>query len=176
MGYSLGGGVALRTTIQHPELVKKLVVIAAAFRRDGWYPEILAAMAQSGPETAEQMKKTLMYSTYARVAPRPAHWPVLFTKLGQLLRQDYDWSHEVAAIKAPTLLVFGDADSVRPAHAVQFFEALGGGHRDAGLDGAGMSTARLAILPGVTHYNVHATPGLTSVVAPFLDAPMPKEK
>ena len=173
IGYSLGGGVALRTTIQHPGLVKRLIVISAVFKRDGWYPEIVAGMSQMGTGAAEPMKQTPMYQIYARIAPRLADWPVLLTKLGELLRQDYDWSKEVAAIQAPTLLVFGDADAVRTAHAVQFFELLGGGKKDAGWDGSGMSKARLAILPGVTHYNVFSSPVLASTVTTFLDAPMP---
>lgn len=72
MGYSLGGGVALHTVIRHPDMVRKLVVVSAAFKRDGWYPEIQSAMAQMGPATAEQMKQTPMYQLYARIAPRPA--------------------------------------------------------------------------------------------------------
>src|SRR4030095_10493075 len=44
MGYSMGGGVALRTAIQHPELVRKLVAISIPFKRSGWYPENLANM------------------------------------------------------------------------------------------------------------------------------------
>jgi pimeloyl-ACP methyl ester carboxylesterase len=75
---------------------------------------------------------------------------VLFTKMGVLLAHDYDWSKDVAEIKAPTMLVFGDADAVRTEHAVEFFRLLGGGHRDGGWDGSGMSNARLAILPGLT--------------------------
>src|SRR5947207_11405611 len=118
------------------------------------------------------MKQTLMYQLYSSIAPRPADWPVLLTNLGDLLRKDYDWSKEVAAIKAPTLLVFGDADAVRTAHAVQFFELLGGGRKDGGWDGSGVSHARLAILPGLTHYNVFSSPALASTVTPFLDAPM----
>jgi pimeloyl-ACP methyl ester carboxylesterase len=53
MGYSLGGGVALQTAIRHPEVVRKLVVVSTPFKRDGWYPEILAGMGQMGPEAAE---------------------------------------------------------------------------------------------------------------------------
>jgi len=173
MGYSLGGGVALRTAIQHPEVVRKLVLVSTPFKRDGWYPEILAGMGQMGPQVAEPMKQTPMYQLYASIAPKPEDWPVLLTKLGDLLRQDYDWSNEVAAIKAPTLIVVGDADSVRTAHAVEFFELLGGGKVDAGWDGSGMSNARLAILPATTHYNIYSSPQLSAVVAPFLDAPMP---
>jgi pimeloyl-ACP methyl ester carboxylesterase len=41
MGYSLGGGVALRTAIQHRESVRKLVLVSTPFKRDGWYPEVL---------------------------------------------------------------------------------------------------------------------------------------
>jgi pimeloyl-ACP methyl ester carboxylesterase len=174
MGYSLGGGVALQAAIRHPEVVRKLVLVSTPFRRDGWYPEVLAGMGQMGPEAAEPMKQTPMYRLYASVAPRPEDWPVLLTKLGRLLTQDYDWSEGVAAIEAPTMVVVGDADSVRTAHAVEFFELLGGGKQDAGWDGSGMSRARLAVLPGTTHYDIFSSPVLASTVAPFLDAPIPK--
>jgi pimeloyl-ACP methyl ester carboxylesterase len=173
MGYSLGGGVALRTAIQHPEVVRKLVLVSTPFKRDGWYREILAGMGQMSAQIAEPMKQTPMYQHYAGIAPNPEDWPVLLTKLGRLLGRDYDWSKEVAAIKVPTLIVVGDADSVRTAHAVAFFELLGGGKVDAGWGGSGMSNARLAILPATTHYNIYSSPQLSVVVAPFLDAPMP---
>jgi pimeloyl-ACP methyl ester carboxylesterase len=168
MGYSLGGGVALRTAIQHPEVVRKLVLVSTPFKRDGWYPEVLAGMEQMGPEAAEPMKQTPMYQLYSSVAPRPEDWPVLLTKLGGLLAQDYDWSEEVAAMEVPAMIVVGDADSVRTSHAVAFFELLGGGKQDAGWDGSGMSDARLAILPGTTHFS---SPALAATVSPFLDAP-----
>ncbi|MBA3426454.1 MAG: alpha/beta hydrolase [Rubrobacter sp.] len=173
MGYSLGGGVALRTAIQHPEVVRKLVLVSTPFKRDGWYPEVRAGMEQMGLEAAEPMKQTPMYGLYSAVAPRPEDWPVLLTKLGELLRQDYDWSGEVEEIETPTMIVAGDADSVRTSHAVEFFELLGGGRQDAGWDGSGMSDARLAILPGTTHYDIFASPALAAAVAPFLDAPGP---
>lgn len=74
------------------------------------------------------------------------------------------------------MLVFGDADSIRPEHIVEFFTLLGGGLKDAGWDGSGISNARLAILPGVTHYNITDSPLLISAVLPFLNAPMPIAK
>ena len=169
MGYSLGGGVALQTAIRHPEVVRKVVLVSTPFKCDGWHPEILAGMGQMGPEAAEPMKQTPMYQLYAGVAPRPENWPVLLTKLGRLIGQDYDWSDEVAA-----MIVVGDADSVRTVHAVEFFELFGGGKADAGWDGSGMSNARLAILPATTHYNIFSSPALASAVTPFLDAPLPE--
>jgi pimeloyl-ACP methyl ester carboxylesterase len=99
-----------------------------------------------------------------------------FTKLGNLLRENYDWSTEVAAIKAPTMIVFADADAIRPAHIVEFFGLLGGGQKDAGLDGSGRPAAQLAILPGLTHYNINSSPALATVVTSFLDASVPRPK
>ncbi len=131
-------------------------------------------MGQMGPEAAEPMKQTPMYQLYAGVAPRPEDWPVLLTKLGRVLGQDYDWSEEVSAIEAPTIIVVGDADSVRTSHAVEFFELLGGGKQDAGWDGSGMPDSRLAILPATTHHDIFSSPTLASTVAPFLDAPVPE--
>jgi pimeloyl-ACP methyl ester carboxylesterase len=173
MGYSMGGGVALRVAIQHPAVVKRLLLVSVPFKRDGWYPEILAGMGQMSAAAAEFMKETPMYQSYVSVAPQPERFPALLDKMGDLLRQDYDWSDGVAALKMPTMIVYGDADSVPPAHAVQFFELLGGGKADGRWDGAGMSNARLAILPGTTHYTIFSSPALASAVAPFLDAPTP---
>jgi len=168
MGYSLGGGVALQTAIRHPDVVRKLVFISTPFKRDGFYPEVLENMAQMGPEAAKFMKQSPLYQLYP-----DADWAVLFTKLGDLLRQDYDWSKDVAAIKSPVMIVFADADAVRTAHVIEFFALLGGGRRDAGLDGSGRPTARLAILPGMTHYDILSFPALAAFVTTFLDAPMP---
>lgn len=176
MGYSLGGEVALCTAIQHPDVVKKLVLVSTTLSRDGWYPEIVSGMTQMGTGAAEPMKQTPMYQLYASIAPRPEDWPVLLTKLGEMFRKNYDWSKDVPTIKAPTLLVVGGADAVRTAHAVQFFELLGGGKRDGGWDGSGISNARLAILPGITHYTIFSSPALVSTVTPFLDAPMQRAK
>ena len=173
MGYSLGGEVALQTAIRHPEVVQKLVLVSTAFKRDGWYPEILAGMAQLSAAAAEPMKQTPLYQAYASLAPKVEDWPVLLEKVGTLLKQDYDWSKDVSAIKLPVLLVVGDADAVRTAHTAQFYELLGGGKRDAGWDGSGMSKSRLAILPGLTHYTIFSSPALAATVTPFLDAPMP---
>jgi pimeloyl-ACP methyl ester carboxylesterase len=172
MGYSLGGGVAAHVALACPEAVRKLVIVSTAFSKDGWYPEINAGMSQIGAAAAEPMKQTPMYQMYASIAPRPQDWPVLLAKIGELLRRDYDWSKSVLAIKSPALLVFGDADAVRTAHAVQFFELLGGGKKDGGWDGSGISSARLAILPGATHYNIFSSPALAATTSAFLESGM----
>ena len=174
MGYSLGGAVALRMAIQHPGAVRKLVLVSTVFSRGGWFPEVDAATSQLNAAAAEMMKDSPPYQFYAKIAPRPADWPVLVTKTGELMKKEYDWSKDVAGLHMPTLLVFGDADAIRPAHMVEFYQLLGGGKKDPGWDGSGMSIARMAVLPGATHYDMLTQPALAGVVTPFLDAPMPK--
>ena len=165
MGWSLGGSVALQTAIRHPETVRKLVLVSMPFKRDGWYPEVLAGMSQTSPETAD-MTQSPLYDLYPNT-----DWRALLTKLPELLRQDYDWSEDVEKIKARTMLVYADADAVRTEHIMEFFGLLGGGKRDAGLDGSGRPGNWLAIVPGVTHYDIGSSPALASVVTPVLDAP-----
>ncbi|MFG1901965.1 alpha/beta fold hydrolase [Micromonospora carbonacea] len=172
LGYSLGGGVALRMAVQHPALVRRLVVVSAPCRSGGWYPEVLAAMAAQDAATGERMRGTPPHERYARVARRPQDWPALWAKTGELLRRGYDWSAQVAALAKPTLLVFADADSVPTGHVAEFFGLLGGGHRDAGWDGSGRPASRLAVLPGLTHYEMLDSPALPAAVLPFLTAPV----
>jgi pimeloyl-ACP methyl ester carboxylesterase len=174
MGYSLGGGVAVHTAIRHPEVVGRLVIVSTPIKRNAYYPDILVQQGQVGPEAAEAMKQTPMYQLYASIAPRPEDWPRLLDKIGKEMAKDFDFSKEVAGIKATTLLVAGDADIFPPAHAVEVFGLLGGGKRDGGWDGSGRPNSRLAILPGVTHYAMGSAPALSAVVIAFLDDPTTK--
>jgi pimeloyl-ACP methyl ester carboxylesterase len=169
MGYSLGGLTALRTAIQHPDRVHRLVLVSITFRRDGSHPEVVAQMDAMSPETADLLKPGPLYELYSRLAPRVEDWPRLIAKISDSLKEDYDWSAEVAALEPQTLLVYADADSIRPAHIVEFFGLLGGGLRDAGWDYSDQPSNRLAVLPGTTHYDVSTSPLVVPLVTAFLD-------
>jgi pimeloyl-ACP methyl ester carboxylesterase len=165
----LGGSVALRLAIQHPELLQKVVLISCPFKRKGWFPDLLALQDQMGPASAEALKQTPMYQSYLKLAPKPEDWTKLVTKMSALLQKDYDWSKEVATIKLPVLLMAADADGVMPGHMVEFFKLLGGGLKDAGWDGTGRPASQFAIIPGETHYTLFMSPALSDVIMPFLD-------
>ena len=169
MGYSLGGGVAFFVALRHPELVGKLVLVSTPIRRNAFYPDILGQQGQVTAEAAEAMKQTPMYQLYASIAPRPEDWPRLLTKMGESMKNDYDFTKEFGKLGATTLIVAADADIFPPAHAVEVFGLLGGGKRDGGWDGSGRPKSQLAILPGLTHYNIGSAPALSAVVIPFLE-------
>ena len=125
--------------------------------------------AQVGAAMADAMKDTPMYQSYVAVAPHPEDFPKLLDRMGVLMRTDYDWSEDAKKLSMPTMLIFGDSDMYRPEHEVQFYQLLGGGLRDAGWEGETMSRNRLAILPGLTHYDIFLSPDLSATALPFLD-------
>jgi pimeloyl-ACP methyl ester carboxylesterase len=171
VGYSLGGGVALLTAIRHPQKVGRLVSASAGIRRNATYPEILEQQGQVSAAAAEFMKETPMYELYQRVAPRPEDFPRLLDKIGEAMAEDFDFTEEVRGLQVPTLVMGADADLVPPSHFVEIFELLGGGQRDAGWMGEGRPKGghALAILPGLTHYNMFLSPLFATTALTFLD-------
>jgi pimeloyl-ACP methyl ester carboxylesterase len=171
-GYSHGGDAAIRMAIQHPEMVRNLIVISTAFERDGWYPENLKAMESIGASQADQMRQTPLGQRYAEVAPHPDQFGLLLDRMGELMKKDYDWRAEIARLQMPTLLVFADHDAVSTRHIAEFFALFGGGTKDPGWIGEPrLSRARLAIVPGYSHYNFGQGPDVARVIESYLDKP-----
>jgi pimeloyl-ACP methyl ester carboxylesterase len=171
VGYSLGGGVAWQTAIRHPEKVRRLVAVSAHVRRDAIYAEMLDQQGQVNAAAAEFMKDTPMYELYQRVAPRPEDFPRLLDKIGALMSQDFDLTEDVRGIQVPTLVMAADADMAPPSHYVEVFKLLDGGLRDGGWMGEARPAGghALAILPGLTHYNIFASPLFAQATLAFLD-------
>jgi pimeloyl-ACP methyl ester carboxylesterase len=174
VGYSMGGGAALRVAIQHPALVRRLVMISAGYRYDGMPEEAIAMFPQI---SVEMFAGSPMEADYQRLAPDPDGFPGLVDKLKTLDTTDFAWDDEVRAMTTPMLIVSGDADGVRADHSVQLFKLRGGG---AMGDLSGLPESQLAILPGTTHF---VPPGsgmldraewLLAMIPPFLDPPAPQ--
>src|SRR5919108_4615837 len=169
MGYSLGGGVAFRLAVQHPDKVRRLVLVSTSYSTHGLHPEIRPQQEAVSGAMADAMKGTPMYESYMAVAPIPEDFPRLLDRLGEFMSQTFDWSEDVAKLTMPAMLVFGDSDMFRPDHIVDFYRRLGGGLKDAGWQREHQSGNRLAILPDLTHYDIFLDPELPRTVLPFLD-------
>jgi pimeloyl-ACP methyl ester carboxylesterase len=168
-GYSMGAGIALQIALEHPDLVRKLAVASAAYTLDGLHPGLLEGLEQLTPEA---LAGTPFEQAYAREAPKPEDWPTLVAKVKVLNSQIPEWPADaIRSIAAPTLIIIGDSDIVRPEHAVEMFRLLGGGVIG---DVAGLPRSQLAVLPGTTHITlVHRGGWLSSMIGEFLDAPVP---
>ena len=171
VGYSFGGAVAFHTAVKYPGKVRKLVMAAANIRPDAIYPEMRVQQGQVNAAAAEFMKDTPMYQLYQKVAPRPEDFPRLLDKMGALMAKDFDYTEEVRGLQVPTLIIAADADMAPPSHYVEVFKLLDGGLRDGGWMGEGRPAGghALAILPGLTHYNVGTSALFAAVTLDFLD-------
>jgi pimeloyl-ACP methyl ester carboxylesterase len=168
VGYSMGGTTALQLAIRHPELVRKMVVMSTQFSPDGMYEESRALVQAMSPE---DFTGSGLPEAYAAVAPDPTGWPGLVARVQQLVGSFQGFPPEaIASITAPTMVVVGDSDEIRPEHAVELFRLLGGGIPG---DTLGLPEDRLVVLPGTTHVGVAMTaPGwLVPTITPFLDEP-----
>ena len=87
------------------------------------------------------------------------------------MAQDFDFSDAVRGLQVPTLIVAADADMAPPSHYVEVFKLLDGGLRDGGWKGQGRPKGghALAILPGLTDYNLGSSPLFATVTLGFLD-------
>ncbi|MEF3135895.1 alpha/beta fold hydrolase [Rhizobium sp. 268] len=168
-GYSFGGGVALNMAANAPDRVRRLVILSAPYAQNGFFPEMLPQQAALGAGMAEMMKDTPMFLTYKAVAPDVSEFPKLLDAMGALMREPKDYSDAVARLTMPVMLIYGDADMIRPEHMIDFYHKLGGGLRDAGWMRENMSKNRLAILPDLTHYETFASPLMANVAMTFLD-------
>lgn len=169
-GYSLGAAIALHVALRHPDVVRKLVLASVSYNKNGFHPGLMEGMENM---THEALVGSPWHDEYISIAPRPDDFATLFAKKTQMDRNIPDLSAEVIqAIKAPTLVIMGDSDIIRPEHAVELFRLLDGG---VAGDLVGLSQAQLAILPGTTHVTVVSRADLLlAIIPPFLDAPVPQ--
>jgi pimeloyl-ACP methyl ester carboxylesterase len=158
-GYSNGGNVILQIAIRHSHLVRKLIVASAMYKRDGLYPGFWESMKNA---RLQEMPAELR-DAYLRVAPNPENLPLFHDKCVARMLEFKDLKpEEIQSIDAPTMVLIGDADIVRPEHGVEMYRLL--------------PHAQLAILPGTDHMTlVERADWLVSMTETFLDTPIPNK-
>lgn len=164
IGYSFGGTIAYALAIQHPEMVRKLVILSSTYKYEGWLQEVRDMLATFEPSFLDQ---TPLKPAYEAVAPDPAHWRTFVEKFIKFDTQDFSLGTDrVKGISCPVLLVSGDNDGIDLNHLVETYRLLGGGIFG---DISGVPKSQLAILPGTTHVGLMMnTKPLVDIVIPFL--------
>jgi pimeloyl-ACP methyl ester carboxylesterase len=169
IGYSMGGGVAMQCAIRHPEKVRKVVSISAAFRHDGWVKEALDAFPQLTPEA---FKGSPIETEYKRLSPTPEEFPN-FIKRVIAMDKPYDFGAEkLRATNAPIFFIHGDADGIKLDHIAEMFRLKGD---EVFGDMRPRSASRLAVLPDTTHVTLmERKDTIIPMVNDFLDATLAK--
>ena len=174
MGYSQGGGVALQLALRHPDLVDHLVSMSATYRKDGWYPCVLEGITGL---SATAFAGTPVEQAFKEHTPDAAAYDAYLDKMKVLNGEDQIISDaEMRSISAKTMVIIGDADGVKPEHAVAMFKLRGGADEEAAASGVlqTVPAARLVILPATSHIGISGEPDvLAPMVTAFLDDATP---
>jgi pimeloyl-ACP methyl ester carboxylesterase len=170
VGYSQGGGVALQLAVRHPALVNKLVSLSAAYREEGWYPA--RAKALEGLN-AKAFAGSPIEAAFKKHTPDPKAFENYIDRM-KVLNINYPsiTDAQMRAMSAKTMVIIGDADAVKPEHAVAMFKLRGGGDEEAATTGmlTKVPSARLVILPATSHIGISAqVKVLEPMVTAFLD-------
>lgn len=170
LGYSQGGGVALQLAIRHPSLVNKLVSMSATYRQDGLYPSVLAGIKGL---SATAFGGTGVEKAFKEHTPDPTAFDAYVEKMKVLNSVDQNISDaQMRSISANTMVIIGDADAVKPEHALAMFTLRGGCDEEAAASGMlqKVPAARLVILPATSHIGISAAAAvLVPMVSAFLD-------
>jgi len=172
-GYSMGGGVAIRVAMQHPDRVSRLIVASASINYDA-YPDGFYEMISG--ITPAFFAGTPLETEFAELNPNKNGFANLVEKLKALDMDRFAWSaEEFARIDVPTFLIFGDADVVRMEHITEMYRLLGGLTNG---DMLGLPKVQLLVLPATTHIGVVYNPTnieiLKRAVPEFLAAELPR--
>lgn len=131
LGFSNGASVALQIAIRHPQLVRTLVFASSITKRDGAQPQLWEFMEHADFSNMPQPLK----DAFLRVNSDVRQLRTMHDKDAARMRNFKDVPDAlVGSIQAPTLIVLGDRDVVKPEHAVELTRLIPG--------------ARLLILPG----------------------------
>jgi pimeloyl-ACP methyl ester carboxylesterase len=160
-GWSMGAAVALQLGTHHADRVGRLVLASVSFTADGLYPGLLDGIQDLQPE---HLHGSEFHEEYLRIAADPAGgFRNLVAKCKAFDAAMPEWSpDDIRAMTAPTMIVVGDSDIIRPEHAVTMFRLLGGGVPG---DLQPMPACRLAVLPATSHTSI---PQRAEMIAPMV--------
>ncbi|WP_353719891.1 alpha/beta hydrolase [Dyadobacter sp. 676] len=124
-GYSFGGSVAYQFAIQSPRRVRKLVIISAAYKSEGWLPEVNNGFKTMKPEL---FANTPMKTAYDAVAPDKTKWTNFLEQMIAYAVVPFNLGDSnVSKISAPVLIISGDNDGLDKIELAKTYQLLGGG-------------------------------------------------
>lgn len=148
-GYSFGGQVAYQFAIQSAERLRKLVIISAVHKSDGWIAGITDIFKQMKPEF---FANSPLQAAYDAVAPDKTKWTKFLEQMIASAGEPFDLGDDnIGKITAPVLIISGDNDGMDKIELAKTYKLLGGG---VSGDLQPMPKSQLAIVPNQSHVSL----------------------
>jgi pimeloyl-ACP methyl ester carboxylesterase len=120
-GFSNGGHSTIEIGIRHPDIVNKLVIASAFYRRDGTFAGFWDGFAYASVD----MMPPQLKAAYLQTDPDPEHLQVMFERDSQRMIDFKDWTdEEMGSIQAKTLVFSADHDVNTTEHAVRMSKVI----------------------------------------------------
>ena len=161
-GYSFGGQIAYQFAIQSPKRLRKLVIISAAYKTDGWVPEVAGAFKNMKPEL---FANSPLQAAYDAVAPDKTKWTKFLEQMIAMAGEPFNMGEDnIAKITAPVLIISGDNDGMDKIELAKTYKLLGGG---VAADLQPKPKSQLAVVPNQSHVGLMMQ---TKTIFDYLDA------
>jgi pimeloyl-ACP methyl ester carboxylesterase len=163
-GFSNGASVGLQVAIRHPQAVRRLIFASSFTKKEGAQPQLWELIRTADISNMPQP----LQDAFLKVNADPAKLKTMHDKDAERMRHFADVADaDLRAIRAPTLILLGDHDIVKPEHALGLTHLipnarlmiLVGGHGD--YLGEAIMTQRVTRAPELT----------AGFVEEFLDEP-----
>jgi len=120
-GFSNGGSTTLQLAIRHPEIVEKIVVVAGAYKREGF----IAGFFESMPNATLDVMPQGLKAAFLKINLDTTALMNMFNKDKQRMIDFKDWDDsDLQNIKAPALIINADKDVVLPEHALKMSKLI----------------------------------------------------
>lgn len=161
-GYSFGGQIAYQFAIQSPKRLRKLVIISAVYKSEGWVPEINSVFKKMKPEF---FANSPLQTAYDAVAPDKTKWTKFLEQMIAMAGEPFNMGDDnIAKITAPVLIISGDNDGMDKVELAKTYKLLGGG---VSGDMQAMPKSQLAIIPNQGHVSLMMQ---TKVIGGYLES------
>ncbi len=132
LGFSNGGNTIMRVATRHPELVNKLVIISAFYKRKGMMKGFFEGMVNANLGNMPGPLK----DAYLKINNDSVGLQRMFERDKTRMVTFKDWNDEdLTSIKASSLVIAGDKDVTTAEHTVKMSQLI--------------PNAQLMILPGI---------------------------
>ncbi|WP_449397761.1 alpha/beta fold hydrolase [Chryseobacterium wanjuense] len=122
-GFSNGGNTVMQIAHLFPEMVDKLIVASAFYKRNGMMDGFFESMMEA---TLDSMPEPLKIN-FLNLNPDFSKLENMFDKDSKRMQTFEDWNEDILkGIQSPTLFISGDKDVMKPEHVVEMWRLVEG--------------------------------------------------